>query len=131
MSQTAKYQIIIFFLSFAIILMGSFGYYRYSSTLGFEKNQSEVLTLIKDNYLREFPDAKKLDEYKIKGEVAALEDPYTQYFTTKEEQKLEADLNQKFFGIGVKLEKVGESFQVVQVLKSGGAESAGVTVAIP
>jgi carboxyl-terminal processing protease len=88
--------------------------------------ESELIGLIKSQYLRESPDNEKLIEAKNRGIVASLDDPYSEYITKAEEKEFESNLNQKYKGIGIRLEKIDTTYIVTEVLKNSPAEQTGV-----
>lgn len=90
------------------------------------KTETELLSLIKTQYLREYPDSKKIDDYKNKGLVSSLGDPYSEYITSTEEKEFNNNLNQKYKGIGIKLEKLDSSFLVMGVVPNSPALEQGV-----
>ena len=87
--------------------------------------EQELIRQINDNYLRETPDNNKLEEAKNKGIVASLNDPYSEYITKADQIKFDSNLNQKYFGVGIKIDKVKDSIIVVDVL-NGPAKAKGI-----
>ena len=87
--------------------------------------EQELIKQINDNYLRETPGGDKLEEAKNKGIIASLNDPYSEYITKADQVKFDSNLNQKYFGVGIKIDKVKDSIIVVDVL-SGPAKEKGV-----
>jgi carboxyl-terminal processing protease len=88
-------------------------------------SEQQLLSAIDKNYLRGTPTKSKIQEYKNKGLVASLNDPYSEYITKEEQVKFDANLNQKYFGVGIKIDKVADSVVVVDVL-NGPAKEKGV-----
>lgn len=87
--------------------------------------EQELIKQINDNYLRETPGGDKLEEAKNKGIIASLNDPYSEYITKADQVKFDSNLNQKYFGVGIKIDKVKDSIIVVDVL-NGPAKAKGV-----
>lgn len=88
--------------------------------------ESELVNLIKTQYLRDTPDANKIIESKNRGIVASLNDPYSEYITKAEEKEFSSNLNQKYKGIGIRLEKIDTLYVVTEVLKNSPAQAKGV-----
>ena len=91
-----------------------------------QNTEKEVLGIIKTSYLRDFPDQKKLDEYRVKGIVESLKDPYSEYITAEEQKLFDSTLNQKYQGIGIKIEKIESSFVVMDVIENSPAKEKNV-----
>jgi carboxyl-terminal processing protease len=85
----------------------------------------QLIDTIEKNYLRNLPSETKLQEFKNKGLINSLDDPYSEYITKEEQVKFESNLNQKYFGVGIKIDKVQDSIIVVDVL-NGPAKEKGV-----
>lgn len=62
-------------------------------------NLTDLATLIEQGYIKDV-DSKKLYEGSMKGMVAAIDDPYSTYFTPEEAKGFEDDINGNFEGIG-------------------------------
>lgn len=124
------------FLSILVVILAvSFGFNIYQTKFttktidpnaSFSTIEKEVQDIIKQRYLREVPDQKKYEEFKLKGEVASLGDPYSEYLTKQENSNLQSDLNQRFVGIGIKVEKIAERFTVVGLIKNSPAQAIGI-----
>ena len=125
------------FLSILVLILAvAFGFNIYQTKFSaakavdpnqsFAKVEKEVQDRIKESYLRDAPDQKKYEEFKLKGEVASLADPYSEYLTKEENSNLQSDLNQRFVGVGIKVEKIAERFTVVGLIKNSPAMAAGI-----
>jgi carboxyl-terminal processing protease len=88
--------------------------------------ENDVLDVVNKYYLNEVPNTKKLQNFKNKGLIASLEDPYSEYITSEEQVKFIDGLNQRYKGIGIRIEKKDESFLVVEVIKGSPAEEKQV-----
>lgn len=80
---------------------------------------------IKDNYLRDV-DQQELYTGQLKGMVAALKDPYSEYLTEEEFKELMEDTSGKFFGIGVYINAQDGFITVVSPIRNTPAERAGL-----
>ena len=89
-------------------------------------SETELVNLIKTNYLRDSPDSNKLIEAKNRGIVASLNDPYSEYISKSEEKEFTSNLNQQYKGIGIRIEKVDTLYIVTEVLKNSPAQAKGV-----
>jgi carboxyl-terminal processing protease len=124
------------FLSILVVILAvAFGFNIYqtkfsikpiNTNANFSTIEKEVQDIIKQRYLRDIPDQKKYEEFKLKGEVASLGDPYSEYLTKQENSNLQSDLNQRFVGIGIKVEKIAERFTVVGLIKNSPAQAIGI-----
>jgi carboxyl-terminal processing protease len=88
--------------------------------------ETQLVGLIKSQYLRETPDDQKLIEAKNRGIVNSLNDPYSEYITKSEKADFESNLNQQYKGIGIRIEKIDTLYIVTEVLKNSPAQSNGV-----
>jgi carboxyl-terminal processing protease len=68
----------------------------------------------------------KLEEASLDGMVASLGDPYSRYFTPKQAQTFDADLNGRFEGIGVSVRAVRAGLEIVDVIPESPAKRAGL-----
>lgn len=81
---------------------------------------------IKKNYLRNVDD-ETFYEGQLKGTVAALGDPYSQYFSSEEMKKFMESTRGKFYGIGVQVGPGEDNFiTVIAPIKGSPAERAGI-----
>ena len=84
-------------------------------------------TFIKKNYLRKV-DEKKFYTGQLKGIVASLEDPYSEYYTKKEMQDLMDFTQASFYGVGMVLAPGDDDLiTVVSAIKDSPADKAGIT----
>lgn len=87
---------------------------------------NEMKELIKQNYLFDY-DEQQLDDGTIKGMFANLGDPYTQYYTKDEFDKLLESLNGKYAGIGVVVQASKEGYiKAINIFKGTPADKAGI-----
>lgn len=85
---------------------------------------SDVLGLIKNNYVDDVPDDKLL-ENAISGMVKEL-DPHSDYYDAKAFQSLKEDLTGKFSGVGLEVQPGKGAIQVVSPIEDTPAFNAGV-----
>lgn len=85
----------------------------------------QVYDILKKKYDGKL-DIQKLEEGLQAGLVDATGDPYTTYFTPKEAQEFNDDLNGTFTGIGAELGKRGKDLVVIAPVDGSPAQKAGV-----
>lgn len=86
-----------------------------------------VWDLLKEKYLdREHLDAKALFYGAIDGMLSATGDPYTTFFSPKENQEFKEDLAGSFDGIGAEMGMKNEILTVIAPLDDSPAQRAGV-----
>lgn len=94
-----------------------------------ESTQKQRLVFL-ENYLNQyyFRDVSREDLYigQLKGMVAALDDPYSEYLTEEEFNELLEDTSGKFFGIGVYINAQDGYITVVAPIRNTPAERAGL-----
>lgn len=91
-----------------------------------QKNRLVYLeNYINKNYLRDV-EQQELYTGQLKGMVAALKDPYSQYLTEVEFDELMEDTSGKFFGIGVYINTQDGFVTVVAPIRNTPAEKAGL-----
>jgi carboxyl-terminal processing protease len=86
----------------------------------------DLYQVLKENYNGELTEAQLLEGLKD-GLAEATGDPYTTYFTAKEAESFENDLNNTFSGIGAELgEDARGNIQVIAPIAGFPAEKAGL-----
>lgn len=105
--------------------------YTVKSILATNENFGKVVLLekyLKENYLyNEDIKEENLEAGILKGLVAGLEDPYSQYLTKDEMKKLSEQTTGKFQGVGVIISPAEDgSVTVVSPIKGSPADRAGV-----
>lgn len=94
-----------------------------------DSEQINKLTYL-EQYLNKYylRDIKKEDLYtgQLKGMVASLKDPYSQYLTAEEFDELLEDTSGRFFGIGVYINSSDGYVTVVSPIRNTPAEKAGL-----
>lgn len=87
-------------------------------------NIADLATLIQQGYIKDV-DSKKLYEGAMKGMVAAIDDPYSTYFTAEEAKGFEEDINGNFEGIGAVMSMTNDLPTVAEPpIKDSPAEKA-------
>lgn len=123
-----------------MILLFSFG--LIAKYLGFDifpkltladdiRNRAKVVEYYVDEYYwKEGISDKKISEYAAKGMVAALEDPYSTYYTSEELKESLEDISGDYAGIGavIQLDAKTKKKIVKEVRKGLPADKAGVLV---
>lgn len=92
------------------------------------KNTFNLLNKVIDKSFL-YPDKRNKEKQMIgaiKGYVAGLGDEYTQYFTGKEFKEFLSDLDGKFVGIGVAMQKTKKGAELVKVFENSPAEKSGI-----
>ena len=85
----------------------------------------ELYDDLKSNYDGQLDNQALIDGLK-KGVVAAAGDTYTQYFSVKETEEFNSELNGTFEGIGAELGKEGDFITIIAPIKGAPAEKAGI-----
>ncbi len=87
---------------------------------------NQIDAYIEEGYINEV-DQSKLNDMALRGYVAGLGDPYSQYFSKEEMEALSADLNGTYKGIGLEVAKNEDNqIEVLNVFKGGPAEKSGL-----
>ncbi len=118
-------QLIVIIVCLAGLVLTTSPLLKPTGEIKVSKSEQQLLSTIKNNYLRGIPNQNKLQEFRNKGLVASLNDPYSEYITKEDQVKFDSNLNQKYFGVGIKIDKVADSVIVVDVL-NGPAKEKGV-----
>lgn len=86
----------------------------------------EIKGVIDSRYLYEYKE-EDLTEGMYKGFVSALNDPYTQYYTTEEYKAMQEETEGVFGGVGIEVSAMnGKYIEVVAPIKDTPAERAGI-----
>ena len=85
----------------------------------------EMLQLIKKNSIYE-PKEGALVEGALKGMAAAINDPYSTYYTKEEAKLHESTLAEQKAGIGIELSERNGKFIIITPMKGSPAEKAGI-----
>lgn len=91
------------------------------------KSISYIKSILEEHYLNEINE-EELNEGAIKGYVAALNDPYTEYVTKDEMEEYTINLMGNFVGIGIYMGANTEenTIEVISPIKDSPAEEAGI-----
>jgi carboxyl-terminal processing protease len=87
--------------------------------------QREVLEKVEQLYYKDF-DPASLEDSAVKGMVAGLNDPWSDYLNPTEYASLNERIEGKYTGVGMVVEMNGKFVQVVSAFKGSPAESGGV-----
>jgi len=88
--------------------------------------RNEVRRIIEKNYLNSIPSDKDFQKGELRGFVAALEDPYSEYLVKADGEKFNDTLNQRYEGVGIRFNQLEVDIVVDKVFKNSPAEKAGV-----
>jgi len=118
-------------LSFNIILFSSFFLQKdisLNAVLPRQTSKEQILQIIKQRSLNNPADEKTVYEYELKGLVASLKDPYSEFLPASEAQDFHDSLNERYEGIGVRFEFDKGEVVVTQVISGGPAQKADVKI---
>lgn len=93
------------------------------------KEISDVMTIIKENHVgeKEDPTTKSLMQGALKGMMESLDDPHSTYFTAKEMEEFKEDIEGKYAGVGMVIQKrPDEPLVVVSPIEDTPAYLAGI-----
>jgi carboxyl-terminal processing protease len=132
-------QRILFTVLLCILIIGGLGYFAFTSIVksvttptlqksSLADRKNEILNVIGQNAITPTPDETKLETAQLKGIVAALEDPYTEYQTAEEYTKFRNSIDEKYEGIGIKFVTKPEGYIITKVLKNSPALNAGLAI---
>jgi len=98
-----------------------------SSGNSISKSIDNIQKILKDCYLNEM-DEEKMQDWALKGYVAGLEDPYTQYITKDEMEQYSIDLAGNYVGIGIYMGLNSEknTIEIITPIKGSPAEEVGI-----
>jgi carboxyl-terminal processing protease len=88
--------------------------------------RDEILSLIKEYSIKDFPTDKEIQEAELRGLVSSLKDPYTAYFPAVENENFKNNLNQRYEGVGILFETIKNQIFVKQVFENSPAKKSGV-----
>ncbi|GAB4143791.1 MAG: hypothetical protein OHK0017_01600 [Patescibacteria group bacterium] len=92
----------------------------------YNREKELIIKLLKEGYIGDLPSEEEQRQGELKGLVASLGDKYSTYFTCKEYQSFQSDINQSFEGIGARFEDQGDKIVVSDILSGFPAEKAGL-----
>lgn len=87
----------------------------------------EILDLLSRNHVSGVS-VKALEDGAIRGMLAVLKDPYTQYFTDEEWERFRQAVENEFVGIGITVRQEGARFFVERVVPQSPAAAGGLEV---
>jgi carboxyl-terminal processing protease len=109
------------------VLGAAFFYWTQTSPFWLALRQvSGVMRLVHEDYVNaDSVSYDRLAEEAMKGMVSSL-DPYSRYLPVDEFAHFEELTRQRYVGIGVEIERVGDRVTVIEAFAGGPAEEAGV-----
>lgn len=94
------------------------------------KEVSDVMDIIIENHVGDegvVPEKKELMQGALKGMIDSLDDPYSVYFTKEEMESFREDIQGKYAGVGMVIQKkVDEPLVVVSPIEDTPAFNAGI-----
>jgi len=127
-----KQNLLIVSLIFNLVLVAA-GFYVLSNkntslldNVGFLQAKNEIQVIIKRDGITAFPDQEKINKSQLKGIVASLEDPFSEYFVASEFDNFNDNLNQRYQGIGVRFDQKDNQIVVSRVFDNSPAKDNGV-----
>jgi len=96
------------------------------TSAGLFSTREEVINLIQKESIDNLPNKDKISEGEIKGLVASLNDPYSEYLSKEDDLNFQNELNQRYEGIGVGFSFAPEKISINKVLKNSPAQDAGL-----
>ncbi|MEM1312817.1 MAG: S41 family peptidase [Patescibacteria group bacterium] len=92
----------------------------------FVDEKTKILQLIEDNYIGDYPSDTKIAESQLKGLVASLDDPFSEYLPKAENEKFQNDLNKRYEGVGISFRQSAGQIIAQRILPNSPALAAGV-----
>lgn len=114
-------KVLIAYIAVAIITINIFSINVYAD----EDILNQIKETLKKYYIGKLPDSV-LNASTMEELLKFLGDPYTQYFTKGEFNDFLNEIDMKFTGVGVNLEKVQAGAKVVSVFPNSPAKEAGI-----
>lgn len=97
------------------------------SSANFGVLEKQTRSLIEKEFLFDKPSDKDLDFGKLKGLVATLNDPYSEFLTVEDSKKAENRLNNRYVGIGIQFD-FKNGVRVQKILKNSPASRSDLQV---
>ena len=125
-----RLMVVALIVSLMFGMVGCFGrigdwFTRPSLDSEYEAGIAEVFHRILEEHYSE-PTAEQLYEGALRGMFASLEDPYSRFMNAEEFAQYQADREETFVGIGVRVQNIEESVFVIDVYDNSPAERAGI-----
>ncbi|XID94412.1 S41 family peptidase [Paenibacillaceae bacterium WGS1546] len=112
--------------SIAVLIVAAMLVLAAPAALAASASQIDEVRGLLEQYHLSKPDDAALADKEIEEMVESLEDPYTEYYDSNEWQAYNAELEQKFVGVGIVMREDKTGIYVEDVLSGGPAEAAGV-----
>lgn len=99
---------------------------RFDQGSDLSEKLGEVGSYVDDYFINDY-DKEKMTDYAIKGYIAALDDPYSEYITREEYKELVSELSGNYKGIGIEVyvDKDG-NINVISAFDDSPAAQAGI-----
>jgi carboxyl-terminal processing protease len=94
----------------------------------FDKKKQQLVSVINKNSITTIGDEKALETAQLKGIVASLQDPYSEYLSADEYKKFRDGIDEKYEGIGIKFNQKDGKYTITKVLKDSPALKAGLQI---
>lgn len=112
----------VFFLSTVLLLTE-----RYVPNFFPTTSESQIIHLIENQFIGEYPSEEDLQNAKYKSYLMALNDDYSVYFTPEEAKSFIDDINQEYVGIGISFDW-NDGLQITDIFKNSPAEKSGLEI---
>ena len=91
----------------------------------YEQGIAEVFNRLLEEHYSE-PTSEQLFEGALRGMFTSLEDPYSRFMNAEEYAQYQADREETFVGIGIRVQNLEETVFVIDVYEGSPAEEAGI-----
>jgi len=118
-------MILFYSFSLSVIPVNALENTQYQSQINNEELLSEVRAIIKTYYLN-IGSQEALSSVNIKEMISKLNDPYSTYFTKEEYDEFINGIDNRFVGIGIRVEASEEGLKIIDVIKNSPAEEVGI-----
>jgi carboxyl-terminal processing protease len=92
------------------------------------ETKKEILRNIKQDYIGNKPTNEDFTQSEFAGIVGSLNDPYSQYLAPKDLVEFENNLNQKYYGVGIRFDNSESSLVVQEVFENSPASAKNIKV---
>ena len=90
------------------------------------ETKKEIISEIRKNYVGEKPTNEDFAQSEYSGLVNSLKDPYSQYLAPKDLVEFENNLNQKYFGVGIRFDDAEGRLVVQEVFENSPASTKDI-----
>jgi carboxyl-terminal processing protease len=92
------------------------------------ETKKEIVRNIRQDYIGNKPTNEDLTQSEFAGIVGSLNDPYSQYLSPKDLVEFENNLNQKYYGVGIRFDSSEGSLVVQEVFENSPASAKNIKV---